>query len=139
MKYTEILRNTDLFCLHDSKVSKIEFIDHNLELTFSEGFWETNEFGKLVRQRKHCKITFKFIIPEDDELNLNIFKRNGWKIKEIMFADFSAIVNKYGFRLYREFRCNFSTQLILEGNTDKGNYSIITQEINEIVYECDDN
>ena len=138
MKHTEILRNTDRFCLHDSKVSKIEFTNHNLELTFSEGFWETNEFGKLVRQRQHCRITYKFIIPEDDELNLYIFKETSKKRKEIKFADFSAIINKYGFRIYREFRCGFSTQLILEGNTDKGNYSIMTQEINEILYECSD-
>lgn len=138
MKHTEILRNTDCFCLHDSKVSKIEFINHNLELTFSEGFWETNESGKLFSQRQHCKITYKFMIPEDEELNLYIFKETSKKRKEIKFADFSDLINKYGFRIYREFRCGFTTQLILEGNTDKGNYSIMTQEINEIVYECDD-
>lgn len=78
------------------------------------------------------------MIPEDDELNLYIFKETSKKRKEVKFTDFSAIINKYGFRIYREFRCNFSTQLILEGNTDKGNYSILTQEINEILYECDD-
>ena len=78
------------------------------------------------------------MIPEDEELNLYIFKETSKKRKEIKFADFSDLINKYGFRIYREFRCGFTTQLILEGNTDKGNYSIMTQEINEIVYECDD-
>ncbi|MDE7395380.1 MAG: hypothetical protein K2M95_04600 [Clostridiales bacterium] len=138
MKYIETITNTDRFCLHDSTVSKMEFIDHNLELTFSEGFWETNEVGKLIRQRKHCKMIIKFLITEDEELNLFIFKETAKRRKEIDFAAFSDLIHKNGFRIYREFRCGFSQQLILEGNTDKGNYSIMTQEVDEIIYQCED-
>lgn len=137
MIYTEKVKNANRFCLHDSKVSKIEFVDHNLLLTFSEGFWEVDEFGKLVSQRKECKVLYKFLIAEDEELNLYIYKDNSNKRKEIKFADFADLINKYGFRIYREFRCDFSSQLILEGNIDRCNYSIMTEYVDEIVYECD--
>ena len=138
MKHIETIKNTDRFGLHDSKVSKIEFVNHDLIFTFSEGFWETDKTGKLVRQRKNCKMIYKFMIAEDDELNLDIFEITSKKRKDIKFSVFSDMVSKCGFRIYREFRCGFTTQLILEGNTDKGYYSIMTQEIDEIVYECDD-
>ncbi|MDE6302104.1 MAG: hypothetical protein K2M36_00755 [Clostridia bacterium] len=138
MKYIETLKNTDRFCLHDSTVSKIEFVHHNLELTFSEGFWETNEFGKLVTQRKHCKVIYKFIVPEDEELNLYIYKETSKKRKEIKFTAFSDLIKKNGFDIYREFRCVFSKQLILEGWIDKFRYIIMTEDIDEILYECVD-
>lgn len=138
MKYTETVGNSERFCLHDSKVSKMEFVDGNLTLTFSEGFWGKNEQGKLVKQYRKCKIIYKFMIPEDRELNLDIYRETTRKRKEIKFNKFSELVNKYGFRIYREFRCSFTTQLILEGNINRETYSLMTQEIEEIVYEYDD-
>lgn len=78
------------------------------------------------------------MIAEDDELNLYIVKETSKKRKDIKFVKFADLVNKYGFRIYREFRCGFTNQLILEGNTAQGCYTIITQEVDEIVYECND-
>ena len=133
MKYVETLKNSERFCLHDSKISKIEFIDNKLLLNFSEGFYEAGD----AKQKKICKLTYKFMIEEDVELNLSVFKETSKKKKEIKFIDFAEAVKKYGFKIYREFRCGFTTQIILEGNTPKGSYSILTQEIDEIIYEYD--
>jgi hypothetical protein len=38
MKHIEYF-NKDKYCLHDSVVSNIEFIDDKLVICFSEGFW----------------------------------------------------------------------------------------------------
>ena len=137
MTHIEKIHNTDFFCLHDSKVSNIEFVDHNLVLTFSEGYWKVNEQGKLFQEMKDCKITYKFLMFEDEDLNLDIFKETRRKRKETKFKEFSYLVKKYGFMIYREFRCVFTSQLILEGTVQgKGIYAIFMDEIDEIIYEC---
>ena len=134
MQRIETIKN-DRFCLHDSAVSKIEFCDRDLLLTFSEGFWETDITGKMIRQKNNCKLRYKFKFAEDGERNLFVFKVSSKKKKEIKFSDFAEAVKKYGFRIYREFRCGFTAQIILEGNTAKGCYSILTEELEEVVYE----
>lgn len=136
MNYIEELRK-DKYCLHDSIVAKAEFVNHKLELTFSDGFWETNERGKMVKQRNGCKIKVNFLIAEDEELNLSFYKETSKKRKALKISEFFTLVNKYGFRIHREFRCGFSQQLVLEGNANNGKYILVTQEIVSIEYEFD--
>lgn len=112
--------------LHDSRISKIEIINNCICFSFSQGFWKTNEQGKLIKQLQNCKMTYHFVNENPELWITDLSKR-----KNISFTNFQKIVNKYGLDINQEFRCVFSKHIILEC----GRYLIETDDIKEIVYE----
>ncbi len=130
MQIIDKFQSIEQFGLHDSKVSKIEIINNSIVFLFSQGFWETNKQGKLIKQLQNCKMTYFFVndLPE-------LFITDLSKRKNVSFTKFKKVVDKYGLDINQEFRCVFSKHIILEC----GRYLIETDDIKEIIYDYEGN
>lgn len=130
MKIIDNFAGVENVGLHDSRISKIEIVNNRVCFFFSEGFWKTNEQGRLIKQLHNCKMTYRFVNGNPGLWITDLtIKRN------ISLAKFQKLVNKYGLRISQEFRCTFSKHIILEC----GRYFIETDDIREIVYEYEEN
>ena len=45
--------------LHDSQINKLELGEDTITFIFSQGFWTTDEHGKMCEQLENCKIVFE--------------------------------------------------------------------------------
>lgn len=130
MKIIDKFENIEQFGLHDSRVSKIKIINNSIIFFFSQGFWKTNEQGKLIKQLQNCKMTYLFVNENPELFITDLSKR-----KNVSLAKFQKIVHKYGLDINQEFRCAFSKHIILECSR----YLIETDDIKEIIYEYEEN
>jgi hypothetical protein len=55
---------------------------------------------------------------------------------KMSFEKFKNKVNKYKFRIYLEYRCNFVDQVLINGYADK-NYILQIEDVEEIMYLSD--
>ena len=64
--------------LHDSQINKIELGEDTITLKFSQGFWATDERGKISEQLKNCEIVFEIDrndVPIEDFISIRISKK----------------------------------------------------------------
>ena len=64
--------------LHDSQINKIELGEDTITLKFSQGFWATDEHGKMCEQLENCKIVFEIDrddVPIEDFISVRISKK----------------------------------------------------------------
>ena len=62
--------------LHDSQINKIEFGEDTISFIFSQGFWATDEHGKMIEQLENCKTVFEIDrndVPIEDFISIRIF------------------------------------------------------------------
>lgn len=130
MKMIDNFVEVEKFGLHDSRISGMEMIDNCICFSFSQGFWKTNEQGKLIQQLQNCKMTYLFVNENPELFITDLLKR-----KNVSFAKLKKIVHKYGLDINQEFRCVFSKHIILEC----GRYLVETDDIKEIVYDYEEN
>ena len=130
MQIIDKFQSIEQFGLHDSRISGIEIMDNCICFSFSQGFWKTNEQGKLIKQLQNCKMTYLFVNENPELFITDLSKR-----KNVSLVKFQKIVHKYGLDINQEFRCIFSKHIILEC----GRYLVETDDIKEIVYEYEGN
>lgn len=133
-----IQKEVNTYSLHDSIINDFRFENKKLVMNFQEGFYSTDSKGKHIKQESNCSISFEFEIPEDEELNVTIFRRFNSKNKELKFDDFTRLVQNKHMRIDLEFRSGFAQSIVLHGYVNgKGIYEITLVFVAEIAYTCD--
>ena len=127
--------------LHDSQINKIELGENTITLKFSQGFWATDEHGKMCEQLENCKIVFEIDrndVPIEDFISVRISKKGGVH-KTISLKKFMALLKKSPFDVYLEYNCDFasSTMLQIHSNTLRIRSEIFIEEIKNVEYVHD--
>ena len=102
--------------LHDSQINKIELGEDTITLKFSEGFWATNEHGKMTDQLKNCEIVFEIDrndVPIEDFIAIRVSKKGG-VYKTVSLAKFVSLLKKSPFNVYFEYNCDFASSKMLQ-------------------------
>ena len=102
--------------LHDSQINKIELGEDTITLKFSQGFWATDEHGKMCEQLGNCKIVFEIDrndVPIEDFISVRISKRGGI-YKTISLKKFMELLKKSPFDVYLEYNCDFASSKMLQ-------------------------
>ncbi|MBU1093242.1 MAG: hypothetical protein KKH01_02135 [Firmicutes bacterium] len=137
MEYSIKLDEKEKYCLHDSSVSNIEFINHKLIIHFKEGFWITDDNGKEVQQLNNCRTIYDFEIPEDEELNTLITTSYKNKEKEIPLIDFKKQLEAEVFEIGFEYKSSFRRGVLLIGSIGNLKCNIFIDYIELITYLAD--
>ncbi len=114
--------------LHDSQINKIEFGEDAIVLKFSQGFWATDEHGKMTEQLKNCKIVFEIDrndVPIEDFISIRVSKKGG-AYKTISLEKFMGLLKKSPFDVYMEYDCSFANRKMLQIHS---NYLLVRAEI----------
>ena len=114
--------------LHDSQINKIELGENTITLKFSQGFWETDEHGKMIEQLENCKIVFEIDrndVPIEDFISVRISKK-GSAYKTVSLARFIDLLKKSPFDVYMEYDCSFANRKMLQMHS---NYLLVRAEI----------
>ena len=102
--------------LHDSQINKIELGENTITLKFSQGFWATDEHGKMCEQLENCKTVFEIDrndVPIEDFISIRISKRGG-VYKTISLEKFMGLLKKSPFNVYLEYDCDFASRKMLQ-------------------------
>ena len=102
--------------LHDSQINKIELGEDTITLKFSQGFWATDEHGKMCEQLENCKIVFEIDrndVPIEDFISVRISKKGG-AYKTVLLAKFIDLLKKSPFDVYMEYDCNFANRKMFQ-------------------------
>ena len=102
--------------LHDSQINRIEIGEDTITFTFSQGFWETDEHGKMTEQLKNCKIVFEIDrndVPIEDFISIRVSKK-GVAYKTISLEKFMGLLKKSPFDVYLEYNCDFASSKMLQ-------------------------
>ena len=102
--------------LHDSQINKIEFGEDTISFIFSQGFWATDEHGKMIEQLENCKIVFQIDrndVPIEDFISVRISKKGG-AYKSVSLAKFIDLLKKSPFDVYMEYDCSFANRKMLQ-------------------------
>lgn len=114
--------------LHDSQIDQIKFGANTIIFTFSQGFWATDEQGKMLEQLKNCEIVFdvdKSDAPIESFFSVRISKK-GRVYKTISTEKFVALLKKSPFNVCLVYNCDFASSKMLELHS---NYLHISAEI----------
>ena len=114
--------------LHDSQINKIELGEDTITLKFSQGFWATDEHGKMCEQLENCKIVFEIDrndVPIEDFISVRISKKNGI-YKTISLKKFMGLLKKSPFNVYLEYNCDFASSKMFQMHS---NYLRIGAEV----------
>ena len=107
--------------LHDSQINKIEFGEDTIIFIFSQGFWTTDEHGKMIEQLENCKTVFEIDrndVPIEDFISIRISKRKNI-FKSISLRDFKNLLKKSPFDVDMEYNCDFSNRKFLQLYSNK--------------------
>jgi len=102
--------------LHDSQINKIELGEDTITLKFSQGFWATDEDGKMCEQLENCKIMFEIDrndVPIEDFISVRISKKGG-AYKSVSLVKFIKLLKKSSFNVYMEYDCSFANRKMLQ-------------------------
>ena len=124
--------------LHDSRINKIELGEDTITFTFSQGFWTTDEHGKMNEQLKNCKTVFEINrndIPIEDFISIRISKKVG-VYKTISLEKFMGLLNKSPFDVYLEYNCDFASSKMFQMHSNHLRVSaeIFIEEIKNVEY-----
>ncbi len=124
--------------LHDSQINKIELGENTITLKFSQGFWATDEHGKMCEQLENCKIVFEIDrddVPIEDFISIRISKRGG-VYKNVSLQKFVALLKKSPFNIYLEYDCDFASRKMLQlhSNALSIDAEIFVSEIKNVDY-----
>ena len=102
--------------LHDSQINKIELGENTITLRFSQGFWATDEHGKMIEQLENCKTVFEIDrndIPIEDYISIRISKKGG-AYKTISLKKFMGLLKKSPFDVFFEYNCDFASSKMFQ-------------------------
>ena len=124
--------------LHDSQINQIELSQDKITLNFSQGFWATNEHGKMSEQMKNCKLVFEIDrndMPIEDFIAIRVSKKGGG-YKTISLAKFVALLKKSPLNVYLEYDCEFASRKMLQmhSNTLRIRVEIFIEDIKNVEY-----
>ena len=105
-----------IYQLHDSQINEIKLGEKAITLKFSQGFWTTNEQGKMIEQLKNCEIVFEIDrndVPIEDFLSIRISKKREI-YKTISLKKFMELLKKSPFDMYLEYNCDFASSKMLQ-------------------------
>ena len=124
--------------LHDSQINKIEFGEDTIFLKFSQGFWATDEHGKMSEQLKNCEIIFEINrndAPIEDFISIRVSRKCG-AYKTISLEKFMRVLNKFPFDVYLEYNCDFASSKILQihSNHLRVRAEVFIEEIKNVKY-----
>ena len=124
--------------LHDSQINKIEFGEDTIIFTFSQGFWGTDEHGKMTEQLKNCKIVFEIDrndVPIEDFISIRVSKKGG-AYKTISLEKFMGLLKKSPFDVYLEYNCDFASSKMFQTHSNHLRMSaeIFIEEIKSVEY-----
>ncbi len=124
--------------LHDSQINKIELGEDTISFIFSQGFWITNEHGKMTEQLKNCKIVFEIDrndVPIEDFISIRVSKKGG-AYKTISLEKFMGLLKKSPFDVYLEYNCDFASSKMLQMHSNHLRVSaeIFIEEIKNVEY-----
>ena len=124
--------------LHDSQIEKIELGENAITLKFSQGFWTTDEYGKMTEQLKNCKIVFEIDrndVPIEDFVAIRVSKKGG-VYKTVSLAKFVGLLKKSPFDVYLEYNCDFASSKMLQmySNALRICAEIFIEEIKNVEY-----
>ena len=107
--------------LHDSQINQIGLSKNTIVLNFSEGFWATNEQGKMTEQLKNCEIVFEIDrngFPIEDFISVRISKKSGF-YKTVSLSKFLDLLKKSPFDVYMEYDCSFANRKMLQVHSNR--------------------
>ena len=124
--------------LHDSQINQINLGKDTISLKFSEGFWATNEHGKMTDQLKNCEIVFEIDrndVPIEDFIAIRVSKKGG-VYKTVSLAKFVSLLKKSPFNVYLEYNCDFASSKMLQmhSNALRICAEIFIEEIKNVEY-----
>ena len=124
--------------LHDSQIEKIELGEDTIILKFSQGFWATDEQGKMTEQLKNCEIVFEIDrnnVPIEDFIAIRVSKKGG-VYKTVSLAKFVSLLKKSPFNVYLEYNCDFASSKMLQmhSNALRICAEIFIEEIKNVEY-----
>ena len=127
--------------LHDSQINHIGFGENTIIFTFSQGFWTTNEQGKMIEQLKNCEIVFEIDrngVPIEDFISIRISKKCG-DYKIISLEKFMGLLKKSPFDVYLEYNCDFASSKMLQMHSNhlRARAEIFIEEIKNVEYVHD--
>ncbi len=127
--------------LHDSQINQIGFGENTIIFTFSQGFWTTNEQGKMIEQLKNCEIVFEIDrngVPIEDFISVRISKKGG-AYKTISLEKFMGLLKKCPFDVYLEYNCDFASSKMLQMHSNHlcVRAEIFIEEIKNVEYVHD--
>ncbi len=127
--------------LHDSQINQIGFGENTIIFTFSQGFWTTNEQGKMIEQLNNCEIVFEIDrndIPIEDFISVRISKKGG-AYKIISLEKFMGLLKKSPFDVYLEYNCDFASSKMLQMHSNHlcVRAEIFIEEIKNVEYVHD--
>ena len=102
--------------LHDSQINKLELGEDTITFIFSQGFWTTDEHGKMCEQLENCKIVYEIDrnnVPIEDFITIRISKKVG-VYKTISLKKFMELLKKSPFDVYLEYNCDFASSKMLQ-------------------------
>ena len=102
--------------LHDSQINQIKLGKDTISLKFSEGFWATNEYGKMTDQLKNCELVFEIDrndVPIEDFITIRVSKKGG-VYKTVSFAKFVNLLKKHPINVCLEYNCDFASSKMLQ-------------------------
>ena len=102
--------------LHDSQINQIELGENTIVFKFSQGFWNTDEQGKMTEQLENCEIVFEIDrndLPIEEFISVRISKKGGC-YKTVPLAKFVALLKKSPFDVYLEYDCDFASSKMLQ-------------------------
>ena len=114
--------------LHDSQINKIEFGEDTITFKFSQGYWATDENGKMCEQLENCRIVFgidRNDVPIEEFISVRISKKGG-AYKIVSLAKFIGLLKKSPFDVYMEYDCSFANRRMLQIHS---NYLLVRAEI----------
>ena len=124
--------------LHDSQINKIEFGEDTIIFIFSQGFWTTDEHGKMIEQLENCKTVFEIDrndVPIEDFISIRISKKGG-AYKTISLEKFMGLLKKSPFNVYLEYNCDFASSKMFQmrSNHLRVSAEIFIKEIKNVEY-----
>ena len=124
--------------LHDSQINQIKLGKDTISLKFSEGFWTTNEHGKMTDQLKNCEIVFEIDrndVPIENFISIRVSKKGG-VYKTVSLAKFVSLLKKSPFNVYLEYNCDFASSKMLQmhSNALRICAEIFIEEIKNVEY-----
>ena len=124
--------------LHDSQINQIKLGKDTISLKFSEGFWATNEHGKMTDQLKNCEIVFEIDrndVPIVDCIAIRVSKKRG-VYKTVSLAKFVRLLKKSPFNVHLEYNCDFASSKMLQmhSNALRIGAEIFIEEIKNVEY-----
>ena len=127
--------------LHDSQINKIEFSEDTISFIFSQGFWATDEHGKMIEQLENCKIVFEIDsndVPIEDFISVRISKKGGI-YKTISLKKFMGLLKKSPFNVCLEYNCDFASSKMVQVHSNHLRVSaeIFIEEIKNVEYSHD--